>query len=348
MIITTTNSIEGSTIKKYLDPITKNIVIGSNVLSDIGANFMDFFGGRVDTYEKKLSAIYLDVIEALKVEAKKRRANGLVGLSIDIDEISGGGKQMFMITATGTPVILSTIDNFELESNKTITGSYLSDKVHAKKILETGYSLNSISIKELDFIIQSKFVEFAPYLVNFLYSKLSDEYNTYEKHKKVLYYFSIINSSISKDILYNKLKDESLAYWEKDRILKAIIELGIIDYSRAIKFLNENDKYLKIAALFILNENPEIINDEIVANLKSLSGENLLSFFQYDAEYRIEKCLLGNKEIWLCVCNNTNKKSDDICIHCNRDKKGINTTTGITPEKVQSSINERLAVLETL
>ncbi|WP_149914321.1 YbjQ family protein [Sphingobacterium cavernae] len=133
MIITTTNSIEGSTIKKYLDPITKNIVIGSNVLSDIGANFMDFFGGRVDTFEKKLSAIYLDVIEALKVEAKKRRANGLVGLSIDIDEISGGGKQMFMITATGTPVILSTIDNFELESNKTITGSYLSDKFMRKK-----------------------------------------------------------------------------------------------------------------------------------------------------------------------------------------------------------------------
>ncbi|MDR2276148.1 MAG: heavy metal-binding domain-containing protein [Sphingobacterium sp.] len=46
MIVTTTNSIEGREISRYNDPIAANVVIGTNVFSDIGASYVDFFGGR--------------------------------------------------------------------------------------------------------------------------------------------------------------------------------------------------------------------------------------------------------------------------------------------------------------
>ena len=46
MIVTTTNSIEGREISRYNDPIAANVVIGTTVFSDIGANYVDFFGGR--------------------------------------------------------------------------------------------------------------------------------------------------------------------------------------------------------------------------------------------------------------------------------------------------------------
>ncbi|WP_408022209.1 heavy metal-binding domain-containing protein [Sphingobacterium sp.] len=44
---TTANSIEGREILRYNDPIAANVVIGTNVFSDIGGSYVDFFGGRL-------------------------------------------------------------------------------------------------------------------------------------------------------------------------------------------------------------------------------------------------------------------------------------------------------------
>lgn len=38
MIVTTTNSIEGYTIRKYLGVVNANVVIGTNLFSDIAAS----------------------------------------------------------------------------------------------------------------------------------------------------------------------------------------------------------------------------------------------------------------------------------------------------------------------
>ncbi|WP_312340698.1 hypothetical protein [Sphingobacterium sp.] len=35
-------------------PIAANVVIGTTVFSDIGASYVDFFGGRSTNYEKKI------------------------------------------------------------------------------------------------------------------------------------------------------------------------------------------------------------------------------------------------------------------------------------------------------
>ncbi|WP_394677341.1 YbjQ family protein [uncultured Sphingobacterium sp.] len=106
MIVTTTNSIEGREISRYNDPIAANVVIGTTVFSDIGASYVDFFGGRSTSYEKKMQEMYKRVTETLKQRAQAIRADAIIGLSVDIDEISEKGNQMFMITAVGTSVHL--------------------------------------------------------------------------------------------------------------------------------------------------------------------------------------------------------------------------------------------------
>ena len=40
----------------------------------------------------------------LKAKAKSFQADAIVGLHIDFDEVSGGGKSMFMVSASGTAV----------------------------------------------------------------------------------------------------------------------------------------------------------------------------------------------------------------------------------------------------
>jgi len=46
MIITTTPTIEGHTIKEYKGLVSGEVIFGMNVLKDFGASLRDFFGGR--------------------------------------------------------------------------------------------------------------------------------------------------------------------------------------------------------------------------------------------------------------------------------------------------------------
>lgn len=41
-LISTTNNIEGTPIKRYIGALCSNIVIGTNVFSDFAASFTDF------------------------------------------------------------------------------------------------------------------------------------------------------------------------------------------------------------------------------------------------------------------------------------------------------------------
>ena len=68
-IITTTGTIENCPIKRYIDTICSNIVIGTNVFSDFVASFTDFFGGRSGSYKRKLQIIYNEASEELKQKA---------------------------------------------------------------------------------------------------------------------------------------------------------------------------------------------------------------------------------------------------------------------------------------
>ena len=54
MILTTTPTIEGHKIQKYLGIVTSESIIGANAFRDLGAQIRDFFGGRTRGYEKVL------------------------------------------------------------------------------------------------------------------------------------------------------------------------------------------------------------------------------------------------------------------------------------------------------
>ena len=106
MIVTTTNSIEGYTVKRYLGVVNANVVIGTNLFSDIAASLTDVFGGRSGSYKSKLSTIYDEVMKELTEKAKSYHADAIVGLHVDFDEVSGGGKSMFMVSASGTAITI--------------------------------------------------------------------------------------------------------------------------------------------------------------------------------------------------------------------------------------------------
>ena len=59
MIITTTPTIEGHTIKEYKGLVSGEVIFGMNFLKDIGASLRDFFGGRTSLYEQDMPTCVL-------------------------------------------------------------------------------------------------------------------------------------------------------------------------------------------------------------------------------------------------------------------------------------------------
>jgi len=94
-------------VDDHVDIVSAHIVTGANIFQDVFASFRDIFGGQARSYQEKLAEIDEGVVEILKDKAHEQGAQGITGLRIDHDSVSGKGKSMFMVTASGTAVTLT-------------------------------------------------------------------------------------------------------------------------------------------------------------------------------------------------------------------------------------------------
>ena len=145
-IMSTTNTIEGCPIKKYIDTICSNIVIGTNIFSDFAASFTDFFFFFSDSYRRKLEIIYSEASKALKQKALNMGANAIVGFKVDFDEISGKDKSMFMVSVSGTACIIE-INNSKESSQEEIIRSSISHSDLQREI-DRRYIISQINNSE--------------------------------------------------------------------------------------------------------------------------------------------------------------------------------------------------------
>jgi uncharacterized protein YbjQ (UPF0145 family) len=168
IIITSTNSIEGMEIEKYHDLISTNVVLGTNFFSDIGASFSDFFGGTSEIYQNKLERIYKIALDKLKQKAKALNSNGIVGVNIDFDEISGGGKSMFMISANGMAVRLKSIkkpNQIEEGQKKTASIEEVENVVKKLKIISKVKTRTPLTDNDWEFLLENSVKEVTPLLL---------------------------------------------------------------------------------------------------------------------------------------------------------------------------------------
>lgn len=111
MIVTTTPSIEGYRVVNTLEVITAECVYGVNLLSDFFTALTDTFGGRSGAMQNALRDARKTCLAELKKEASLVGANAVIGVDLDYSEISGGGKSMLFLVASGTAVIIEPRTN---------------------------------------------------------------------------------------------------------------------------------------------------------------------------------------------------------------------------------------------
>ena len=105
MIITTTPSVDGRKIEKYLGVVCGEVIAGVNFVKDFAAGLTNFFGGRSGSYENELIGAREQALHELEQRALMMGANAVVGVDIDY-EVLGQGGNMLMVSVSGTAVIL--------------------------------------------------------------------------------------------------------------------------------------------------------------------------------------------------------------------------------------------------
>lgn len=103
MLLTTTNTIEGKQIKKYLGIVSGEAIIGANLFRDIFAGIRDIVGGRTSSYEEVLREAKENAINEMVEKARTLGANAILGIDLDFETVGPNGS-MLMVTATGTAV----------------------------------------------------------------------------------------------------------------------------------------------------------------------------------------------------------------------------------------------------
>ena len=103
MIITTTSTVDGKTIKEYRGVVFGEVVNGISYYKDFAAGFTATLGGRSKEYEQELVLTRADAINEMISRANQIGANAIVGVKVDYETIA---QNMLMIVASGTAVVL--------------------------------------------------------------------------------------------------------------------------------------------------------------------------------------------------------------------------------------------------
>lgn len=164
LLVTTTPILDKIEIKRYIGPLTANLVLGVNFFSDFAASFTDVFGGNSETYQTKLDNLTFKVDKLIKAKAARLGANAIIDYKLQFNEISGKGKQMFMVTATGTACLISMPKQEETKqinqaSYSQIRRQYLIDLY--KQVLKVHQKINN---KDWENILTYNLYEITPEL----------------------------------------------------------------------------------------------------------------------------------------------------------------------------------------
>ncbi len=105
MILTTTPTIEGHTIREYKGLVTGETIIGANIVKDFFAGIRDVVGGRSASYEQVLREAKDTSLKEMMERAQVIGANAVVGIDIDYETIGSNGS-MLMVSTSGTAVVI--------------------------------------------------------------------------------------------------------------------------------------------------------------------------------------------------------------------------------------------------
>lgn len=354
ILVVTSSSIEGIKIKRYLKPVSAHIVAGTNIFSDFLGGLADVFGGRSETYQKQLTSLYNEAIERVKYAAYEIGANCVVGLSIDMDEISGKGKSMFMLTAVGTAVILekATTERVALPNSELRLENVGVDKINLlrkKKAIIEKANANTWVLDDdaWNFITINQIDEVFPFILKSLsemMSYYSMDQGAFDKFfKQLLSYLEALNEEKRVQLLYDSIKSE-----ENDQVAlkmaEVVRELSLFDFQKTMELLASDNFKVQKHGLQVASYDKPFYNRQDVLDLQTMISY-IQSNFRERGTITSKKQLLSSKEkqVWVCGCGKSNDM-DFYCSGCGLDVFGFKQNE-VKPIKVISYLQQKVELI---
>lgn len=306
-LVVTTDVLQGVEITSYKGVVSTNAIAGTGLFSDIGASFTDVFGGKSKGYRRYLNEIREAAMEELIKQAKEIGGNAVVGFSIDFDEISGQGKQMFMVSATGTAVKAKFVQDMSA-SKDDVSQEMLSRKLKVAAILKdlpgNDNQLTPDRWKTISEMGDSSCLEVVG---DCFFKKPSDAADFFES------YLRRIETEKARDYLYSNI--------DKVEAIVLIQKLDLFSPSHVLDAMNAG-KRKEVLGLLDADKPSYSVSDyklmcEICRSFSSLPES---------VEYVNGKAGTFSKKstrLWYCSCKSKNPEERETCEMCGRDKKGF-------------------------
>lgn len=327
VLVTTTPTFEDAEISAYAGVISSHVVAGANFFRDFFASFSDVFGGRSKSYQRELASINEEAIELLRDKAAALGANGIVGLSIDHDEVSGAGKSMFMVTAVGTAVSLKFKPNFasDREVVHGIDAFEMKLRVEKQRLIDMVRKRGAGAMvqDDWDFAIENGVSEISQEISSLAESRLDAHYDnpTGRNFRSVLTdYFASIDEDVAANALYELMASENrhVGFLAAELVQS----LGLVKWDRIISLLRSEDIDDRRTTLLPLSDFKSSYSQADADDIEEVLFV-LESAFPKAQVVEKEAGLLAKKqERWECVCGAQNK-NDTWCSNCGRDRRGL-------------------------
>lgn len=336
VIITTTNSIEGVTVDKYLGVVTSNLVIGTNFFSDFTASLSDFFGGMSGTYQKQMDTLYKRANEEISRKATERGANCILGFKIDFDEISGKGKSMFMVSVSGTAVRIRQNGNEKQSEER----QFISDETVKIELFKRQWEKRDKRImpteEEWNFILKYNLTELAPDLYEYYVMSLRNYENIDSKRTTDNFRQMITGMDYEQacDVLYSD-------YDSKRKVSTPLIKANHLFNPEKVLTLAKDG----VNAIPLLTaEKPEYTEDDI-RTMNEIVGfyDSLPNKGHFEM---VKTGILSSKmeEMYICPEGHKNDKDRQFCYECGANIKGLNETQ----VKIIESFKTKVEILNKL
>jgi len=344
MLFTTSDNFKSNEIEKYFGLIDSHIVIGANLFKDVFASFRDIFGGQTKGYKKEIAKLKKAALDELETKAKKIGANAVIAIKVDLDEISGGAKSMFMYNISGTAIKLK--GNYTNAQNDvdidTLNKEEFEELRQKIKITEKILSNNNI-VKDVSTVSRYNYWNeelYSRYCKTF-FSDQKQQFEFYDYIKQVPPKYYINRFLENLDTLKSKQFTEILNslelqnWYDKDLIVRAISDENYIKRFRALKLIIFDRNYYST----------DLINDftEIKQRLKTFNSEIDL--------IEEEKKLTGTKYYYKCsnCLKKTEYKEKDYCRICDSNIYGFSRNNTISNHyDILDELEIRIKALQTI
>ncbi len=302
---------------------------------------------------RTLVSINEEAISRLVEQTELKGGNGIIGLKLDHDEISGKGKTMFMVTATATAVKVtktsgstSTEDSIQ---NSQISTLELQSELRKLNLLKIINDENpNLDDDSWEFLINNQVLEASSFVLDTLQKIKASIINEESKNKYIelcSVFLKNLENTDQIEILYSAVESHQPVF---DIVSGIIKETSALNFDHIQKLLGNSDLNIRKKGLILAQTDKLSYTIKDVEEFRNLL-QKIEQTFPVTAEIVEVKSKLssGIKKKWKCTCETSNNEDLKYCSSCKKDNKGFKNSE-VKPTQVIDLLRNKINTLEKL